>query len=431
VAVRWQNEKLDPADPHPVTGMRLFGRDTGYEFVPVPDEEGSTANLRRIPPPQHLSQAQVTPADENEPPRLGLGAWNDAAPVPAAARSVIREAAGIEIPSASFVVWVLAGYLLVLVPLNWVVFRLIGRIEWAWVAAPLIAIGGTALVVRLAQLDIGFVRSVTDVGVLETQPSHPRGHLTRFSALYTSLSTGYDIEFDDPTGLIQPFSTGDGVPPVGESPHDLEYRRDDKVRLSGFHVLSNRADLVRSEQLIDLGGPIALAPTDGKVDPGVSYTANVENRSKFELLHPIAVRRGAAADTWEVAWLENLRPGLRGAAAFESIPTRELLARWDEKSSITIGVADKILSLRQLLQETLKDKEFRRGDVKLLASIGTALPGLTVKPRSTQPRHLTLLVANLAYATAPIQHDENSRWQVSVKTFTPETSDEPAKGGQP
>ena len=33
----------------------------------------------------------------------------------------------------------LAIYLLVLVPLNWLVFWLIGKVEWAWIAAPLIA----------------------------------------------------------------------------------------------------------------------------------------------------------------------------------------------------------------------------------------------------------------------------------------------------
>ena len=50
--------------------------------------------------------------------------------------------AGISIPSRKFVVYVLSVCLVVLVPINWLVFRLMGRVEWAWVAAPIIAIVG-------------------------------------------------------------------------------------------------------------------------------------------------------------------------------------------------------------------------------------------------------------------------------------------------
>ena len=78
-------------------------------------------------------------------------------------------------PKGEFVLKILAVYLLVLVPLNWALFWAIGRVEWAWIAAPLIAIGGAYAVVRLAQLDIGFARSRTEIAVLELHPQHPRG----------------------------------------------------------------------------------------------------------------------------------------------------------------------------------------------------------------------------------------------------------------
>ena len=57
-------------------------------------------------------------------------------------------------------------YLVALVPLNWLVFNAIGRVEWAWIAAPVIAVVGTWLIVDRARLDIGFVRSQTEIGVL-------------------------------------------------------------------------------------------------------------------------------------------------------------------------------------------------------------------------------------------------------------------------
>src|SRR4029077_7573477 len=119
----------------------------------------------------------------------GIGAWNDFSATAGAARLSLREAAGVEVPDAGLVVLCLAAYLVTLVPLNWLVFRSIGRVEWAWIAAPIIAIIGTWIIVQRARLDIGFVRSQTEIGILEQQPNHSRAHLSRYTALYTSLST--------------------------------------------------------------------------------------------------------------------------------------------------------------------------------------------------------------------------------------------------
>ena len=111
--------------------------------------------------------------------RRGVAAWNDFNPVAAAARESLQNAARVEIPKRSFVLWVVAVYVLVLVPVNWAVFRALGRVEWAWAAAPVIAVVCTGAVIRLAQLDIGFVRSQTEVAVAEMQgdyrprPPHP------------------------------------------------------------------------------------------------------------------------------------------------------------------------------------------------------------------------------------------------------------------
>jgi len=66
-------------------------------------------------------------------------------------------------------------------------------------------------VVRLAQLDIGFARSQTEIAMLETYGGHPRGHLTRYTALYTSLATNYTLRSDDPATVILPFASDAGA----------------------------------------------------------------------------------------------------------------------------------------------------------------------------------------------------------------------------
>ena len=130
-----------------------------------------------------------------------LATWDDNSPISEEIRESLRKAAGIEVPSKRFVVIVLIGYLLVLVPLNWLLFRSLGRVELAWAAAPVIAVVCTGLVVWLAQLDIGFARAKTEIGVVEFQPSYPRAHVTRYTALYSSLGTDYRFDFDDPTAV--------------------------------------------------------------------------------------------------------------------------------------------------------------------------------------------------------------------------------------
>ena len=104
-----------------------------------------------------------------------------------AARTALRDAAGIRVPERSFIIWVVVGYLCVLVPANWLVFRFLGRVEWAWIAAPLIAIACTVVVIQQAQLNIGFARSRNEIAVVEMQAglfAGPRGPL--YGALYVA-----------------------------------------------------------------------------------------------------------------------------------------------------------------------------------------------------------------------------------------------------
>src|SRR5207249_11087264 len=126
------------------------------------------------------------------------------------------------------------------VPLNWLVFWMIGKIEWAWIAAPLIAVVGAAAVIRLAQLDIGFARSRTEVAVLEIQGGYERAHLTRYTALYTSLSSSYTLAFDEPNALAAPFPTKklDASYISIAQYTDVAFRRGSETALSGVQVSS-------------------------------------------------------------------------------------------------------------------------------------------------------------------------------------------------
>ena len=238
----------------------------------------------------------------------GLGAWNDFSPVAQAARAALKNAAGINVPERSFIVWVVVGYLCVLVPANWLIFRFLGRVEWAWIAAPLIAIGCTVVVIHLAQLNIGFARSRNEIAVIEMQPGYSRVHVARYTVLYTSLATRYEFRLDDPAGQILPFPGYDSKPEAKsnemslfESRGELVCRRGDDTRLTGFSVASNATDYMHSEEMADFGGTVTLhQDSDGVL--------RVTNGTKHPLDDCQAVR-GTRDGEQELAQIGRLEPG--------------------------------------------------------------------------------------------------------------------------
>ncbi|HEY5314330.1 MAG TPA: hypothetical protein VIK18_17485, partial [Pirellulales bacterium] len=196
--IRWSDWKPDAPlvlpDPGRTSQVRYFSRDARD---PPKPPTSPTDPIYSLPPAE--SDRYSDDYQAAAPP--GVAGWNDLSAVSNAARDALREAAGITVPPASFVFWALALYLTALVPVNWLVFKLIGRVEWAWAAVPVVALAGTAAVIWSAQLNIGFSRARSEVGVIELQPDCDRAHLTRYTAIYSSLGARYRLQFDDPSAV--------------------------------------------------------------------------------------------------------------------------------------------------------------------------------------------------------------------------------------
>jgi hypothetical protein len=297
-------------------------------------------------------------------PKSGMAAWNDQSGASDASREALKVAAGISIPKGEFVLKVLAVYLIVLAPVNWAFFRMMGRVEWAWVAAPIMAIIGAVAVVRLAQLDIGFARSVTEIGVVEAQGDYSRAHITRYTALYTSLSSSYDLVFDDASSLAQPFSSN---PDFVLGPHDATYtvslRRDKELRLSGFQVASNSTQTVHCEQMADLGGAFRLTGDDAE-------GLRLDNATPFALKHVGLLRRTLGGEM-QTCWIDDLPAGMNVSVRFETAASGlARLKQWDD-ASVTFSFdrqADQLL--RQY--DGNGDKILARSEVAGVAEIAGA-----------------------------------------------------------
>jgi len=432
VRMRWADGRYHPFDPRVISKLRYFTRDTGKKLTISPQED----DLRYGGEFGTLGFGEEQSRRDYGP---DVASWSDFNSVANSARESLQNAARIEIPQRTFVVWVVGVYLLILVPANWLAFRLVGRVEWAWAAAPVIAIVYTLVVIRLAQLDIGFARSLTEIAVVEMQGDYPRAHVTRYTALYTSLAAGYGFRFEDRGAQVQPFpavSVPEGFRLLpGQGLTRLQYRYVGDVTMRGFHVTSNTTGLVHGEQMTDVGGPILLADT-----PGGGY--QLTNQTAFTLHEAGVIRRNESGDL-ETAWIGTLTPEQVAIVRFRPLPDTvpsegqghdapnlhvgPLWAKERDRSGLTApGAAKGQLNFRQLVELAEDPEELGPGDVKLIGWLDDEIPGLEVKPQSAQSRRAALVVARLRFGFGEDpQPDVNTRQEIQrddYRTVGPDTS---------
>jgi hypothetical protein len=171
----------------------------------------------------------------------------------------LKRSSGISVPKIRTVFILLAGYILALVPANWLFFRVIGRLEWAWLAAPFIAIGGAVAVAKSIQLEIGFTRSHESLNILDLQSGYARGHATSVHSIYTSLSTNYDLLYPDNDGVLLPLvSSRQNRLSRATEILGYDYNQDFGSGFRAFPILSNKTSFFHGEQLCQLEGPIEL-----------------------------------------------------------------------------------------------------------------------------------------------------------------------------
>jgi hypothetical protein len=398
----WKNDdfRYRRLDARLTTNLRYFARDLGVETAYTRHEIRENFN--------QMGQQEIV--NQYRPPAAtgGIGAWNDFNKTADAARDALREAAGVDVPNSTFVVVCLAVYLITLVPLNWLIFQTIGRVEWAWIAAPFIAILGTFIVVNQAQLDIGFVRAQTEIGILEQQPEYERAHLSRFTALYTSLSTTYDVEFENMTSLAAPFPAGNNIQLLSGLPrHDVDFQSYDNVRLAGLPVSSNSTGMVHSEQMVALDGLIRKRkPQAGR--------EQIDNRSNFTL-------RSVCVAHWnghelQGSWIGELLPGKSVPVTFGAVEDSTKPLYLEERAAEARQLGGERLNLEPLFRIALDPQHFEIGETRLVARVDQVFPGETITPAASQVRGATLLVAHLDYAKLPPpQRDENTRQDVKAE----------------
>lgn len=337
------------------TRFRLQARDARWRSL---TKQSRSSNV--------IGEADLFASD----PVTGIAGWTDDSSVIDACREILSLESGIEIPKSSLVIKSLGIYLLLLVPVNYLFFRLLGKLEMAWLAVPVIAIGGAVWVARAARLDIGFARSHSEIGILEMQPGYQRGHLTRVMAIYNSLSSNYDIDFKTIDACGRVIDQG-----RSESSDLVAFKTSyqEGPTLSDVAVQSNQVRLMHVEQMIDLGGGISI---DGS---GI-----VRNESSLVLSDAVVIGKDAGG---------NIRVAVLGEVAAQS--AKKASFRQMESAAIPSGMP---MQVSNLMRKFTSTGNLPNGASRLVARYDGSIKSMTITPSANQTVSQTVVVVHLKHA---------------------------------
>ncbi len=108
---------------------------------------------------------------------------------------LLRSQLQAELPSAWFIAGFLGLYIILVVPLNYLVFRRLKRLEWAWLMVPV-----WAIIFSVAAYYIGAIYqrgavSYTELSVIETFPESTHGRSTSYMSIYSPVRSWYNVKF--------------------------------------------------------------------------------------------------------------------------------------------------------------------------------------------------------------------------------------------
>ncbi|MFN9642953.1 MAG: hypothetical protein ACK56W_23420 [Pirellula sp.] len=363
--------------------------------------------------------------------KTSLGAWNPQSEILLQARQSLQQSSGITVPKIETIVKLLVGYLIILVPINWLVFRLLGKVELAWVAAPMIAIVGAFVVARGVQLDVGFSRSQTEYGFLECHAGHPRGVLSSYSALYTSLSTNYRATFENENGVVTPMPSPaadiGASKRIAATKYDYTFADDAGSGLQSTPVLSNTTGLLQSEETVQLGGDIntkmdasllqVTVTSDSTIDLKDFGVLGIDPQGRFVKGWLGSLEKGTAKkcdlkvqekdDRWFDEWNQNV------------ILSRPDLIRSDGINWTRSEIGDE-LYLGAILETVSKGYPLAKGEYIAIGWTDNPLSTLNIVPIAKQKKQRNLVLLHLRAGDLP-----EVRADLKIHPIRQEETDEP------
>ncbi len=372
--------------PHDLTWYRITSRDAlpGNDRGPMPPAPRAPPSDAR----KDLGDADVTTlATEEEPVSLtGVADWRDTSRFPMIARELLEQASGLTIPSPMFVLKVILAYLLAIVPINWLVCRVVlRRREWAWVVVPIVSIVFAYAVQRGAAYDMGFDSAMDEIDLLEIQGGYPRGHLSRFASVYTTGHGSFTISYpSNNTALALPMSGGREIP--GEDVTTSAWQSVPIPALSNFSVQPRSLSLFRAEEMTTLPGSIRLE--------GDGAGRRVVNATDLELRDATLIDiSGPGEQDRKERYLGTIAPG--GVVELEKTERRPFPER------ITVESGPDPDTILRVVRTTWEPGDENSGEIRLVAWVSQPMPGQMIDPPTDRTRGITAVLVHLRNGPPP------------------------------
>jgi hypothetical protein len=180
----------------------------------------------------------------------------------------------------------------------------------------------------------------------------------------------------------------------------VQFEKYDKPRLRGVTISSASTQMVHSEQILTLKGPVRMTSPTG--NPNLRQ---LENKSGFDLSDAVVVRRRFDANgktTLEGCWLGRIRNGASTLLQWGAVPMKQggLPFETERRQAAEVDEIDfrKRLNVDPLLKlafrfPTAQDPHHgRRDEYRLVARVDELLPGATESPSASQSAGSTVVL---------------------------------------
>ncbi len=377
---------------------RLTGRNVSWYRITSRDArvgEDTGGHVSQAPwtAPQEAARASEAPPpnvgpyrDPSRPYEPGVADWRDNARFPALARDLLEESSGIRIPSSGFVLRVIFAYLIVVVPLNWLVCRFVfNRREWAWFVVPVVALAFAIGVQRGAAYDLGFDSASDELDLLEVQGDYPRAHLSRFASIYSSGRGDYTISYpDNNTALALPLGTGRTI--AGEDRTTTVWDSSPVPALSNLIIQPRTLSLFRAEEMTTLAGAIRIE--------GEGPARKVVNGSELELRDAILIDiNGTDRAAWDERYLGTIAPG--GSVEIGAVGGSKPPEKMDA------GDGPDLDAFLRVVRSTWEPSPENAGEIRLVAWVARSMPGQVIDPPLDRVRGRTAVLVHLRSGPPP------------------------------
>ncbi|MBI1389064.1 MAG: hypothetical protein GC154_11515 [bacterium] len=211
------------------------------------------------------------------------------------ATSYLRWSIQAELPSTTFIAMYLGLYIILVAPVNYLLFKRIGRLEWAWFTVPVWAVVFAVGVYYIGALRQQSQVAVNEISVIEARPGAGMAPAITYASVYSPVRQWYNLEFSSPVAFPMVPETYDYRTRRNEFSDEIlnVYFKDGSTAIRNYliHHWSNR--IFKSLHTVELGDGVEIeAELSG---PGIK--GKIINNTGMALMNPTLVAGGMQA-TW-------------------------------------------------------------------------------------------------------------------------------------